>query len=90
MKKAILAVTTAAALAGSMAIQPAQANPVWLVPALIVGGVVVGGATIAAASQANQGYYGAQGNVYVQPYGACHIEQRQRPDGSFRNVKICG
>jgi hypothetical protein len=89
MKKTIVALTAAAALTGA-AIQPVAAHPAWLVPALIVagvGGVVIGGAAIA-----NANAYGPHGNVYVQPYAGpgCRIMQQQYPDGTWRNVRVCG
>jgi hypothetical protein len=87
MKKTIIALTAAAALSGA-AIQPAAAHPAWLIPVLIgagVGGVVVIGATAANA-------YGPHGTVSVQPYAGpgCRVMQQQNPDGTWRNVRVCG
>jgi opacity protein-like surface antigen len=88
MKKTIVALTAAAALSGA-AIQPAAAHPAWLLPVLIGAGaatVVVGGAAIANAN-------GPHGTVFVQPYSGgpgCRVAQQQNPDGTWRNVRICG
>jgi hypothetical protein len=92
MKKAILSLLTAGAVgvAGlTAAPQPAHAVVWWVVPAIIGAGVVGIGAGAAVDNSAHEQYaYEPRGNVYVEPYG-CHFE-RQRIDGVWRRVRVCG
>ncbi len=93
MKETILSLLTASAVvvAGlTAASQPAHAIVWWVVPA-IVGGAVLGvgaGATLDNAAHQQQYAYEPQGNIYVEPTG-CHIE-RQRIDGVWQHVRVCG
>jgi hypothetical protein len=103
MRKALIGVTSALALAGSaIALStPASAFPVWVVPAIVaagVGGIGVG----AAAGSANAATTGSilppPAVVQTEPqvtYGAeatvrpgCH-PARERIGGIWRRVEIC-
>ena len=87
MSRAITALTMAGVIALATAAVPtrAEANPVWIVPAVIIGGFVV------AASAANaRAYYAPEGTVYVRPRVAtrCQIV-RERTSAGWRRVKVC-
>lgn len=94
MKKTLVSLTAAGALAlaGLSLPSPAQAAPIWLIPAIIVAGV--GGAVIdTAATAANDLAYGPRsaGNVYVRPAEQapnCQI-MRERVPGGWRRVQVC-
>jgi hypothetical protein len=90
MVKTLTALTAAGIIAAAAISAPnkAEANPVWLVPAIIagVGGVAVG--TVATANAHPDSY--ASGNVYVQPHAVatCHIV-RERTAGGWRRIEVC-
>jgi len=91
MVKTLMTGIAAVALAAATISAPtkAEANPVWLVPAIIaagVGGVVVGGAVASSRAYA----YEPAGNVYVEPRAAaqCHII-RERTVNGWRRVEVC-
>ena len=89
MRKALIGLTAAAALAaGTVTVStPANATPAWVLPALIgtaIIGVVVG-AHIAKANE--QVVYSGHG--VATPPGACQIETRVTPDGTPYQVQIC-
>jgi len=89
MRKSLIALSAAAALATAAlaAPSPAQAHAWWVVPA-IVGGVIVGGAAVASASQpyayGGPTYY--RGDVSVRP--SCSIV-RERVPGGWRRYEVC-
>lgn len=92
MVKTLMTGIAAVALAAATISAPtkAEANPVWLVPALIaagVGGVIVGGAV---ASSRAYAYEPTAGNIYVEPRAAatCHII-RERTVNGWRRVQVC-
>lgn len=86
MRKALIGLTAAAALAaGTVTVStPANATPAWVVPALI-GTAVVGVVVGASLAKANE-------TVVVghsTPPGPCQIETRVAPDGTPYQVQIC-
>ncbi len=88
MRKALIGLTAAAALAAASVTvsTPANATPAWVVPALIgtaVVGVVVG------ASLARANTTVVAGHGVVTPPGPCQIETRVTPDGTPYQVQIC-
>jgi hypothetical protein len=85
MKKAMIALTAAAALAvGTFSVpQKAEAHAWWWIPAAILGGVVVGGAV--AHSNA---YAAPRGSVYVNPAN-CRIVRERISGNRYREVEIC-
>ena len=90
MHKTLIALATAAALAGAGVALPsrAEAQAWWVIPAIVaagVGTVVVATAVVADDTRP----YATGGRVYVQPYGTqCYLERRQTPQG-WRNVQVC-
>jgi len=90
MRKTILSVAAAGALAVAgvtTASQPAQAFW-WIIPA-VIGGAVVGAGAGAAVTAASDPYASEpHGDVKIQPNG-CHM-QRERVNGVWRNVQVCG
>ncbi len=91
MKKTILSLITAGAvgLAGlTAAPQPAHAFW-WVIPAIVGAGVVGVGAGAAIDNSAHRDYaYEPRREVYVAPTG-CHVE-RQRINGYWHRVRVCG
>ena len=93
MKKTIIALTAATALAAGTVAMPSTANatPAWFFPALIIGGVVATG-TVIAASRANAYYYGPfaapRGRISVRPATFCRVE-RVRTSRGWREVEVC-
>jgi hypothetical protein len=90
MVKTLTTGIAAVALAAATISAPtkADANPVWLVPAIIAaaGGLVVGGAIAS-----NRAYaYEPAGNVYVEPRtpARCHMV-RERTAAGMRRVEVC-
>jgi hypothetical protein len=88
MRKALIGLTAAAALAaGTVTVStPANATPAWVVPALIVtavGGVLVGAAI---ANANNTTVVAGHG---ITPSGPCDIQTRVTPDGTPYQVQIC-
>jgi hypothetical protein len=99
MKKTLIALTAASALAvGTIAVpQKAEAHAWWVIPSIIVGTAVVGGAVIAG-SQAYAhpryagapGYYGApRGTVRVAPVRGCYMQAHPALFGGYRYVEVC-
>jgi hypothetical protein len=93
MRKALLSIGAAAALATAVAAapQPAHAVAWWVIPA-IVGGAVVGVGVGAAAANSqyamyNDRYAGPRGNVYVEP--SCHIVRERLANGRIHRVRVC-
>ena len=89
MKRALIALSTAAAIAmaGTIAVPTkAEAHVWWWIPAAIVGGVVLGAAIAAPRAYAGpRGYYepgyqpatyAPRGQVYTQPRGAAPVRAR--------------
>jgi hypothetical protein len=100
MKKTLVALTAAGALAvGTLAVpQQAEAHAWWWIPAAIVGGVVVGGAVANAQARAAYGYtgpyaaapsYGPRGSVSVRPARGCYMQERPSLWGGYRYVEVC-
>lgn len=90
MKRTIIALTAAGALAAGTVGMPQAANalPVWVVPVIIaagVGGLAVGGAVGSQHAYAQD--VGPHGTVYVRPAG-CHIERVRTSEG-WRNAQVC-
>jgi hypothetical protein len=96
VKKTLIALTAAGALAaGTLAVpQQAHAFAWWWIPTAIVGGVVVGGAIAHSQARADAygayayPQYGARGSVYVQPRG-CRIVTERLRGGGYREVEVC-
>ena len=97
MKKTLIALTAASALAmGTMAVpQKAEAHAWWVVPSIILGTAVVGGAIVAGTHGAHAqsyGYYGhpqARGTVHVAPARGCYLQERPALFGGYRYVEVC-
>jgi hypothetical protein len=93
MKKTIVAVTSAIAIAAAAipASSPASAHPALLIPAIIAAGAAVGVGTAAAANSERPvvpyGYGAAYPASPVVP-SACH-PARERIRGVWRRVEIC-
>lgn len=99
MKKTLVALTAATALAAGTVGTTSQANAAWWVVPAIVAGAVGTVAVGVAAANANNYYYGPagyyyapRGSVYVQPYGGptCQIVRQQAPNGRWYRVRVCG
>jgi hypothetical protein len=92
MKKILIALTAASALAvGTMAVpQKAEAYAWWVVPSIILGTAVVGGAVIAGshAAYANQ-HYAPRGSVRVAPTRGCYLQEQPALFGGYRYVEVC-
>jgi hypothetical protein len=88
MKKTIIALTAATALAAGTVTLPSTANavPAWFWPTLIIGGVLTTGAVVAS-SQANA-YYEPRGRISVRPAGYCRVETVRTSRG-LRRVEVC-
>ena len=102
MKKTLIALTAASALAvGTVAVpQKAEAHAWWVIPSIIVGTAVVGGAVIAGSHAyahpryAHPGYAGpprvaARGTVHVAPTRSCYMQERPALFGGYRYVEVC-
>jgi hypothetical protein len=94
MKKTLIALTAATALAAGTVTLPSTANavPAWFWPTLIIGGVLTTGAVVAA-SQANAAYYNPyvvepRGRISVRPAGYCRVETVRTSRG-LRRVEVC-
>jgi hypothetical protein len=89
MKKTIIALAAATALAAGTVTMPTAANavPAWFWPALVIGGVFTTGAVVAA-SQANAAYYEPRGRISVRPAGYCRVETVRTSRG-LRRVEVC-
>jgi hypothetical protein len=97
MRRTLIALASAGALAAGTAALPSQANalPVWVVPAIIGAGVA--GVVIGAAHPSPAFGYGAPldnppSAVYAgqYPYGAnCRI-MREKVPGGWHRVTVCG
>jgi hypothetical protein len=96
MKKTLIALTAASALAvGTMTVpQKAEAYAWWVIPSIVVGSAIVGGAVIAN-SHAHAGYYAAppayapRGSVRVAPTRGCYMQAQPALFGGHRYVEIC-
>jgi hypothetical protein len=94
MKKTLVAMTAATALAAGTMTAPnrAEALAQWVIPAIVaagVGGVAVGG-TVAAAS--TPAYVEPGGTVYVRPATeprSCFVARERLPDGRLRRIRVC-
>ncbi len=90
MKEILIGTTALALVAGTIAMpNKADAHVWWLWPAVIAGGTgaVVGDTAVTANQNA---YYGPRGTIAVQPLGNCRYARERAPDGSWRQVQICG
>jgi hypothetical protein len=95
MKKTLIALTAASALAvGTMAVpQKAEAYAWWVIPSIVVGSAIVGGAVIAG-SHAHAGYYAPppyapRGTVRVAPARGCYMHAQPALFGGYRYVEVC-
>jgi hypothetical protein len=94
MRKAIVAITAAAALGVAVTAAPKPADAAWWVAPAIVAGVVGGVALGAAANNSayayyNDPYYYGAANVYVAPTPSCRwIEVERR--GRIIQRRVCG
>lgn len=91
LKKTILSVTAAAALAlagTAAAPQPAHAVVWWVAPA-IIGGALVGTAAGATIANQNALAYEPRGAVYVQPTAGCHWARVQTASGAWVRERVC-
>lgn len=91
MKRTLIALTAAGALAMGTATMPteAEALPAWVVPVIIITGVagVVAGAAAAKAHQ----HYGPP-LAYAGPQWAatqCRVAKVKSPSGYWKRVKVC-
>jgi hypothetical protein len=94
MMKTVTALAAAGVIATAAVAVPskAEANPVWLVPAIVAAGIVGVGLTAQAAHAHPAGYaYSPRGAVYVQPRAVanCHIVRERTARGTWRRVQIC-
>jgi hypothetical protein len=100
MKKTLVALTAAAALAvGTMAVpQKAEAHAWWVVPSIVLGAVVVGGAVVAGTQAAHAQAYGypygygqpaPRGTVHVAPTSGCYLQAAPALWGGYRYVEVC-
>lgn len=97
MKKTLIALTAASALAvGTIAVpQKAEAHAWWVIPSIIVGTAVVGGAVIAGSqAYAHQRYagapgYGPRGTVHVAPTRNCYMQPQPALFGGYRYIEVC-
>lgn len=98
MKKTLIALTAASALAvGTVAVpQKAEAHAWWVIPSIIVGTAVVGGAVIAGSHAyahpryaAAPGYGAPRGTVHVAPTRNCYMQERPALFGGYRYVEVC-
>lgn len=101
MKKTLIALTAAGALAaGTISVpQKAEAHAWWVIPSIVLGAAVVGGGVIAH-SQAHAAYHGgpyggpyyaptgARGTVSVAPRG-CYLQAQPALFGGYRHVEVC-
>ena len=79
MRRTIIGLAAAGAMAAGVATVPTQAHAVapWVVPAIVAAGIV-GGVVGAVAVQAGQ------------PYAAeCRLITTQAPDGTWQKVEVC-
>jgi hypothetical protein len=91
MRKTVLALAGAAAIALGTISAPQQAQAQWWVAPLIIGGVLTGTVVVAAAASQPRAYYEPAGSVYVRPAAApaeCRI-MRERVPGGWRRVQVC-
>ena len=97
MKKTLIALTAASALAvGTIAVpQKAEAYAWWVIPSIIVGTAVVGGAVIAGShAHAYPRYaaapgYGPRGTVHVAPTRSWSMQPQPALFGGSRYVEVC-
>jgi hypothetical protein len=98
MKKTLIALTAASALAvGTVAVpQKAEAHAWWVIPSIIVGTAVVGGAVIAGSQAyaypryaAAPGYRAPRGTVRVAPTRNCYLQESPALFGGYRYVEVC-
>ena len=92
MKKTLIALTAASALAvGTMAVpQKAEAYAWWVIPSIIVGTAVVGGAVIAGSHAHAYPHYAApRGTVRVAPTRGCYLQASPSLFGGARYVEVC-
>lgn len=103
MKRLLIAVTAAGALAVATvsAPQKAEAHAWWVVPSIVLGTLAVGGAIVAGAQARAQaagpygyqphGYYQprAQGTVHVAPARGCYMQAQPALWGGTRYVEVC-
>jgi hypothetical protein len=91
MKKTILSLTAAAALAiagTAAAPQPAHAVVWWVVPA-IIGGAIVGTGVGAAVANQHSAALAYEPQVYVQPTAGCHWARVQTASGAWVRERVC-
>ncbi|HEX5777766.1 MAG TPA: hypothetical protein VFY21_02905 [Xanthobacteraceae bacterium] len=94
MKKAIIALAAASALAmGTIAVpQKAEAHAWWVIPSIVLGAAVVGGAAIAS-SRAHAYYapapYAPRGSVHVAPTRGCYMQAQPALFGGYRHIEVC-
>lgn len=98
MKKTLIALTAASALAvGTMAVpQKAEAHAWWVIPSIVVGAAVVGGAVVAGSRAyayqpyAYQPYAAApRGTVHVAPTRGCYLQESPALFGGYRYIEVC-